>query len=422
MNHAMDRPLITPWWRRKKGVYLVIIACSLILLILSLVAVLGTAEKSIRIALSRVTVATVEQGVFHDYISLRGTVIPRDTLYLDALEGGRIEKVFAQAGDKVLLGQPLVALGNTTLELDVLDREGRLVQSITQLQAYETQLEQNRVANLKTVADIDYEIVRLRRAHDRREILIADKLVSQESVDALRDELDRAIKLRPMQIESNQRQEQLRQQQLPQIHAQMTKLQQDLQITHSKLDNLVVRAPAAGVLTAMDLKVGEYRNRGERFAEITPDTGFKLTASVDEYYLGRVHVGQIANIDWINKNWALKVARVYPQVKNGTFVVDLSFEAVMPDDLLPGQTLQGRLSLGGDTPGLVMPVGEFVERSGGEWLFVVDPTGEVAHKRRIKIGRRNVEQVEVLNGIKPGERVIISDYTGLESIDRIDLK
>ncbi|HEX2585309.1 MAG TPA: HlyD family efflux transporter periplasmic adaptor subunit [Steroidobacteraceae bacterium] len=418
----MDRPIFIPWWRRNQSMYLIISICAALLLIASISTLFGKRERNIRLALNSTTIASVEQGLFHDFISLRGGVVPRDTIYLDALEGGRVEKVFAQAGDTVVLGQPLVSLSNTALELDVLDREGRLVQSITQLQAYETQLEQNRVANQKTLADIDFEITRLQRALNRRESLLTDKLVSQESVDSLRDELDRAQKLKPMQIESNERQERLRQQQLPQNHAQAAKLQQDLLITHSKLDNLIVRAPATGVLTSMELKVGENRNRGERFGEITPDTGFKLMVSIDEYYLGRVHAGQHANIEWENKDWALKVTRVYPQVKNGTFVVDLSFDGTTPNHLLPGQTLQGRLSLGSDTPALVLPAGAFLERTGGDWIFILDSNGKAAHRRQIRIGRRNAEQIEILSGINPGERAMISDYTGLEKIERVDFK
>jgi HlyD family secretion protein len=420
--HVMDRAIATVWWRRKLWRQLLIAVGAVCLLAVAARLLLGSAERSVRMVKVNVTIAAAENGVYHDFIPLRGAVVPHDTIYLDALEGGRVEKILAQAGDTVMQGQALVNLSNTTLELDVLDREGRLVQSITQSQAFETQLEQNRVANQKALADIEYEIVRLKRALERRETLVAQQLVSAESRDMLRDELDRSLKMLPMQRDSNARQETLRQKQLPQIQAQIAKLQEDLGVTHSKLDNLTVRAPATGVLTAMDLKVGENRNRGERFAEITPDTGVKLSASVDEFYLGRVHVGQVANIERADKSWPLKVARVYPQVKSGTFAVDLSFENGTPAELLPGQTLQGRLSLGEDVAGIVLPAGAWLERTGGDWLFVVDASGASAQPRRIKVGRRNAEQVEILSGLNAGEQAIVSDYTGLERVDRVDLK
>jgi HlyD family secretion protein len=359
--------------------------------------------------------------MFHDFMPLRAKVVALNTVYMDALEGGRVDRVLAQAGDTVTVGQPLVELSNTELELDVLDREGRLIESITQLQSYETQLEQNRVTNQKALAQIDYDIIRLRRSLSRRKPLLAQSVVPVEVTDTLQDELDHDLKVQPMQEESNRKQEELRLRQLPQIQSQIEKLQQDLKITHGKLDNLTVRAPVSGRLTAMDLKVGENRNRGDRFAEITPDTGYKLSATVDEYYLGRVHNNQAAIVEIDGKARPLKVARVYPLVKDGVFTLDLSFEGSAPQDLLPGEALQGKLELGIDAPATILPAGAFLDRTGGDWIFVLDKSGRSASRRSIKSGRRNTEQVEVLSGLNVGERAIISGYTGLEHIDRIDL-
>jgi HlyD family secretion protein len=418
----MDRPIRLPWWRRKLWLQGGIAAMVAVLLIATGALFLGTSERAIRVAAAGVTVARASQDTFHDFIPLRGKVVPMNTVYLDALEGGRVDRIHVQAGDTVTEGQPLVELSNTELELDVLDREGRLVESITQLQAYETQLEQNRVANQKALAQIDYNVARLQRSVIRRNILVADDAEPVEVKDQVQDELDYDVKVRPMQDESNRKQEQLRVQQLPQIHSQLVKLQQDLKITHGKLENLTVRAPVTGRLTAMDLKVGENRNRGERFGEITPETGDKLAAEVDEYYLGRVQNGQIAKIEIGDRTRALKVVRVYPKVTNGTFTVDLAFEDVTPAGLLPGQALQGKLALGADRTAVILPAGAFLERTGGDWIFVLAKDGKSALRRTLRIGRRNDEQVEVLSGLAVGEQAIISDYTGLERIDRIDLK
>ncbi|HEV2703075.1 MAG TPA: efflux RND transporter periplasmic adaptor subunit [Steroidobacteraceae bacterium] len=422
LHSGMDRPRSRAWWQLKLWQQLLAGVVALVLVILAAVLLLGPAQRSVSIPVGSLSIAAVQRGVYHDIIPLTGEVVPHDTVYLDAVEGGRIEHILVQAGDTVTAGQPLVTLSNTALELDVLDREGRLVQSITESQSYQTQLEQNRVANQKALAQIDYDIVRLRRAQERREGLVAQHLVSAESQDQIKDELDNALRQRPMQEESNRRQEDLRQKQLPQLQAQISKLQQDLVVTHSKLADLTVRAPVSGLVTSMDLTVGESRNLGDRLGEITPATGYKLSATVDEYYLARVRPGQAASIQIDDKSWPLKVARVYPQVKSGGFVVDLAFTGATPPGLLRGQTLQGRLSLGADAPGLVLPAGAFLERSGGDWAFVLQADGHSAQRRRIKIGRRNAEQVEILSGLAAGERVITSDYTGLERIDRIDLK
>jgi HlyD family secretion protein len=380
----------------------------------------GLGQSSLRVPAASVTIDTVQRGVFHDFTPLNGKVTPHDTIDLDALEGGQVARVMAQAGDMVVVDQPLVAFRNTQLELDVLDREGRLIESITELQTYEKQLEDTRLANQKALAEIDYNIERLSRAGERRTGLEGLGVVSTESVDQIRDELAYDRRLKPLQSQSNARQDALRVRQLPQIHAQLISLRQSLAITKSKLDNLIVKAPVAGRLTDFNLNIGQNFNRGDRLGEIVPNTGFKIAANVDEYYLGRVRDGQIGDVQIDDKNWKLRVSRVYPQVKDGTFVVDLAFDGPTPGGLLPGETVTGRLSLGGDRPALVLPAGPFLEQSGGDWVMVM--TGEHrAARRRIKIGRRSAEQVEVLSGLTAGERVITSDYTAFEKIERVDL-
>ncbi len=392
------------------------------LVLAALAVVFSNTERTVRLAEKDVTLATVERGAFHDLIPLRGTVVALSTVYVDALEGGRVQRVLAQAGDFVTAGQPLVDLTNTALELDVLDREGRLIESITELQTYQTQLEQNRVTNQKALAQIDYNIITARRALDRRKALLAENSVAVETVDQLQDQLDYDVKVRPMQEASNRTQEQLRLNQLPQIHRQLQALEQDVKVTHGTLDDLVVRAPVSGRLTAMDLKVGQSLDRNGRVAVITPGAGYKLSAPIDEYYLGRVQKGQLGDIEVGDRTWPLQVTRVYPQVTDGTFTIDLSFNGNAPAGLLPGQNLPGKLTLGADQTAMILPAGAFLERTGGDWIFVLTNSRGAARRRPIKIGRRNAEQVEVLSGLAPGDRVIISDYSGLDRIDRIDLR
>jgi HlyD family secretion protein len=359
--------------------------------------------------------------VFHDFVILRAKVAPKDVVFLDALEGGQVEQVLAQAGDFVAAGQPLVKFRNTQLELEVLDREGRLSESITQLQAYEKQLEDARVANEKAAAQIDYDIVRLSRDAQRTDALIAKGFVPRQQFDQVHDQLDYSRRLQPLQADTNRKQEALRLRQLPQLRAELANLQQSLAVARSKLDSLVLRAPVAGKLADMHLNVGEMRNRGERLGQIVPDSGYKIEARVDEYYLDRVRPGQTGEVDISGRAWPLRVTRVDPQVKDATFLVELAFVGAMPSDVTSGQALDGRLTLGGDRPGLILPAGAFLEKSGGDWVMVVDGAGRHAEKRRVRLGRRSAEQVEVLSGLKPGERVITSDYTGFEKIERVTL-
>jgi HlyD family secretion protein len=417
MDRQIERP---PWWRKR-----VIVAAGATVAALALTGlgamVVADAKSSVRLPIQNVTLGTVTRGVFHDFVVLRATAQPKDVIYLDALEGGQVQAVLAQAGDVVAEGQPLLRFRNTELELEVLDREGRLVESITQLQSYEKQLEDARVANEKAAAQIAYDITRLQRTAERRDALAAKGFVTKDLYEQVHDELDHNRKLLPLQTTSNAEQEVLRRRQIPQIHSELTTLQESLAVTRSKLDSLTVRAPVAGRLTDMDIKVGEIRNRGQRLGQIVADTGFKLQAQIDEYYLDRVRAGQTGVVTIENRDVAVRVTRVDPQVKNATFQVDLAFDGAMPRGLLPGQALEGRLTLGGDRPALVLPSGGFLERTGGDWAMVASADGGHADRRRIKIGRRSAEQVEVLAGLKAGERVITSDYTGLEKVDRVIL-
>jgi HlyD family secretion protein len=381
----------------------------------------GATQRAVRVPAATVTIDTVQKGVFHDLTPLRGKVVPHDIIYLDAQEGGQVQRVMARGGDMVVAGQPLIAFRNTELELDVLDREGRLVESITQLQSYEKQLEDGRLANERAAADIDYNIIRLTRAAERRRELSADGTIPVETSDQLRDELEYDKRLRPLQARNNANEEALRLRQLPAIRAEMVSLRQSLAITHGKLDNLVVKAPVTGQLADLVQNVGENHNRGDRLGEIVPNTGFKVTATIDEYYLGRVRVGQSAEADIDGRTWKLHAERVYPEVKDGVFTVDLAFDGPTPSGLRPGEAVEGKLSLGGDRAGLILPAGAFLERSGGDWVMVVSPGGDHAERRRIRIGGRNAEQVEVLGGLGPGDRVITSDYTGFEKVDRVNL-
>lgn len=422
----MDREITRPRWHWSKWPLPMRVGASAGLaaglVLLAAAVMFGNGERTVRLAATSVTIATVTRSAFHDLIPLRGTVDALTTVYVDAPEGGRVQRVLAQAGDSVVAGQPLVDLTNTELELDVLDREGRLIESITQLQAYQTQLEQNRVANRKALAQIDYDIINTRRMLDRRRALLAQNLVPVEAVDQLQDELNYDLELRPMQQQSNRTQEELRLRQLPQIGRQIRTLEQDVKVTHGTLDDLIVRAPVSGRLTAMDLKVGQTLGPDGRVAVITPGTGYKLSAAVDEYYLGRVQVGQVGEVEVGDGTWPLRVIRVYPQVTDGTFAVDLAFSGSEPPGLLPGRNLEGKLTLGADRMATVLPAGAFLQVTGGDWVFVLSKDGRSARRRRIKIGRRSAEQVEVLSGLAPGERVIVSDYAGLERIDRIELR
>ncbi len=416
----MDEQLRRPWVRRHAATLAKVIGV-LALVAIGVVAARHGAVVSLSVPRGQVTIDTVRRGVFHDLTSLQGEIAPHDIIYLDALEGGRVEEVMVQSGDHVSARQPLVRFGNTQLELDILSQEGRLIESITQLQTYQQQLEQQRSDNERAMAQIAYDLTRLQRAVDRRKPLASRGFIAGETMDQLEDELRSDQRQRDIQESRSRRQETLRVRQQPQIEAQLATLQKSLAITRAKLDDLTVRAPVAGQLTAFDLQIGEARNRSDRLGAVILDTGFRIAASIDEYYLGRVRVGQAASAQIDGRGAAMQVTRIYPQVKDGTFKADLEFTGAQPSGLVVGQAVRGTLTLGADKPGLILPAGAFLEASGGNWVFVLDASGNRAVRRPVRIGRRNADQVELLSGLAPGERVITSSYAGWDRIERIDL-
>lgn len=422
---GMDRGIPhRPWSPARWPIALrvVIPVAGAVLLVLLVVRLLsGSGERTVRLPAAQVTVATVEKGIFHDLIPLRASVVPRETVYVDAIDVGRVDRVLVEPGDMVRAGQPMLELSNTNLALQVIQQESQINQAISELQQNEIALEQNQLANDRALAEIDYNLVRLGRAAGRREELAAKGALSLEQRDVASDELAYYKRLRPIQAESGARQSALRERLLPSIHEQLEILRGNLAVVHDKLNGLVIRAPIAGKVTAIDLKVGEIRSSGQRLAEVTPQTGMKLIADINEFYLTRVRVGQIATITVIGESVPLTIKRVYPQVQNDQFRVDLDFQGASPPTLVEGATTQGRLQLGGDTQGTILTSGPFLERTGGDWIFVLRPGSDTAERRRIKVGRRTSEQAEILAGLRPGERVITSDYTGIEKADRVVL-
>jgi len=381
----------------------------------------GGGGSTLRIPEVQLTLATVQQGIFHDLIALRARVEPRETVYLDAIDGGRVDRVLVEPGDRVQRGQPLLELSNTNLALSVIQQESQLNQAISQLQQNEINLEQNALTNERSLAEIEYHLVTLQRSAERREGLVAGGATSREQRDQITDELAYYKRIHPIQATSSKRQSDLRDRLLPDIHRQLANLRANLDVVQGKLAGLIVRAPVDGRVTALDLKVGEHRNPGERLAEVTPDSGMKLAADIDEFYLARVRAGQAASVEIDGKAVKVNVRRVSPQVRNGQFTIDLDFEGDSPANLVAGETTQGRLQLGGDTPALILSTGPFLERTGGDWVFVLAKDGRSAERRQIKVGRRTMEQLEILGGLATGERVVTSDYTGFDRIDRIVL-
>jgi HlyD family secretion protein len=419
-SHAMDRPIVQPWWS-KKALWRSATALAAVAAMAIWASTLS-GKRTLRIPMTRVMVAEVSNSTFHDFVPLRGLVVPRDVIYLDVQEGGRVERVLVRAGDEVFEGQELVEFTNTNLQLEVIRGEVSLIEQINGLRNTEMSLQESHVAAEQRLEDVNYHLLTLGRQADRQNFYFAKGVTTAEDRDKVLDELAYYRKLKPAIAEQNEQQNAFRLRRIPELHATIKKLDEDLAITRSKLQNLMVRAPKAGRLTDLgDIQIGQNMLRGQHLAVITLDTGFRVSAEVDEFYLSRVKAGQKATLETPGGQKVLTVKRTYPQVKEGRFKVDLDFEGAAPLGLLAGQALQGKLQLGDDHRAIIIPSGAFLDVTGGDWIFVLEADGKSADHRRIRVGRRNAEQLEVLDGLHPGDRVIVSDYRGLVNMDRISL-
>ena len=376
--------------------------------------------RSLSIDSQRITVSAVSVGTFEDFIPLRGRLVPRSTVYLDAIEGGRVEEILVEDGALVERGEPIAVLSNTNLQLEVLGREAAVTEQLNNMRTIELQLEQNRLAHKRNLVEIDYQIIRLTRAIERQRELAAKELVSQSTIDELEDELTYFRNRREVTLESQVTDARMQEQQLQQLREAGDQLQAGLGFARKNLEDLSVRAPLPGKLSGFNIEIGQSIERGGRLGQIDDPDGYKLNVKIDEYYLGCVDLEQEAIADHNGRDIGLRVSKIYPQVNEGQFEVDMTL-AEEPAGLRRGQTLQLRLTLGDNSDAVLIPNGSFYQETGGSWIFVVSPDGTEAVKRTVRLGRRNTDFIEVLDGLEPGEEVITSPYTSFTEMDRLTL-
>jgi HlyD family secretion protein len=370
---------------------------------------------------NRLTISTVQTGRFEDFIPLRAKVTPLLTVYIDSIEGGRVDKVLVEDGTDVVAGQPIAMLSNAELQLSTLARQTEVEQQINNMRSQELALSQTRLANERAILDAQLALTTARRQYEREAPLAAKGYVSgkqfNDTADNYQYQQRRLAVLRRNQASD----ERLQSGQLDQQKASMKSMSAGLGIARTNLDALNLKAPVTGKLSGFSIQIGQSLQRGERIGQIDSPGRNKLQAGVDEFYLGRVQVNQSASVDWNGKTFRARVMKIYPQVQNGQFQVDLQFLGDEPQGVQRGQTLQAKLTLGDPAPAKLIPNGAFYNESGGAYVFVVSPDGGTAVKRQVRLGRRNPDFIEVLDGLDAGERVITSPYTGFADKDRLDL-
>jgi HlyD family secretion protein len=383
---------------------------------------MAPSASSQTVAADRVTISTVEKGRFDDFLPLRARVTPLVTVYLDAVEGGRVEQVLVEDGAMVQQGQLLAVLSNSDLQLNLLARQTEVIQQINSMRSQELALSQTRLQNERALIEAELVTNKAKRQYEMQRPLAEKGFVPGKIVRDSQDDYQSSQRRSQILRRTQATDERLQSSQLAQLRASAASLNKSLDIARASLDALNIRAPVAGQITAFSIQVGQSMNRGERLGQIDSAGRSKLMAQVDEFYLGRVATGQIATAEWSGTTYRMKVAKIYPQVRNGTFEVDLHFVGQEPDDIQRGQTLQTKLTLGDPTPALLIPNGAFYNETGGAWVFVVTPDGSEAVKRQVRLGRRNADHIEVLEGLEPGEKVLTSPYTGFADKDRLDLE
>lgn len=370
---------------------------------------------------NRLTISTVQTGRFEDFIPLRAKVTPLLTVYIDSIEGGRVDKVLVEDGADVVAGQPIAMLSNAELQLSTLARQTEVEQQINNMRSQELALSQTRLANERAILDAQLALTTARRQYEREAPLAAKGYVSGKQFNDTADNYQYQQRRLAVLQRSQASDERLQSGQLDQQKASMKSMSAGLGIARTNLDALNLKAPVTGKLSGFSIQIGQSLQRGERIGQIDSPGRNKLQAGVDEFYLGRVQVGQSASVDWNGKTFRARVMKIYPQVQNGQFQVDLQFLGDEPQGVQRGQTLQAKLTLGDPAPAKLIPNGAFYNESGGAYVFVVAPDGNSAVKRQVRLGRRNPDFIEVLDGLDAGERVITSPYTGFADKDRLDL-
>lgn len=377
--------------------------------------------RSFKVAESRVVISSVTTGTFEDFIPVRGRVTPLKTVFLDAVEGGRVERILVEDGTLLKKGDLIVELSNANLQESFTANETRVTEQLNNMRSQELQLEQNRLGHKRNLVDFNYEIKRLTRLVERERELVKTSAIPQSKLDDTEDLLEYNINRRDLTLESQATDARLQESQLTFLREAAARLEESLVVARRNLDALNVRAPVDGKLSGFNVEIGQSIPRGERLGQIDDPLNYKLTANIDEFYLGRVDIGQAATFERGGNSYQMKIAKIYPQVANGQFEVDFVFDGDQPEGIRRGQTLQTKLTLGDSTKATLIPNGAFFQDTGGNWIFVVTADGGEAVKRNVRLGRRNSRYVEVLEGLEVGERVVTSPYTSFVDMDRLKL-
>ncbi|MEN8224304.1 MAG: HlyD family efflux transporter periplasmic adaptor subunit [Bacteroidota bacterium] len=413
----MDRPIKKKKWTAKR--ILSIGAAGIFLFFLIYLLFIRDKQSRLYVNKDQLSIAMVMEDKFQEFIPTDGIVFPRNTVFIDAVQGGIVESVYVEDGAILTKGDPILKLMNANMELSTMEQETRMLDAINNLQNTKIQLEQSRFNREKEIASLEYQLQQAEMDYKRKKQLFENEviaLIDWEDAERTYSGLKRQLELSE---ELQKLDSVFAYSQIAQINQSIRRMGNNLELLRKTVENLNIKAPADGKLSSFSAEIGEIKQAGEHLGQIDMMDGYKLKARIDERYISRVFVGQEAEFDFTKQTYKLHISKIYTNVSNGTFEVDLLFDGPSPEAIKRGQTVQLRVIFSGATDAIIVKRGGFFQETGGNWIYVVDPSGDFAEKREISIGRQNTRYYEVKGGLDPGEKVIVSSYKSFGGKDKL---
>ena len=417
---GMDRKIERKGGFTRKNILYGVIA----LLVLSMIGIIVFGDKSSKynVDLSRLTIDEVTQDAFQDYITEQGIVEPIRTIYLDAVEGGRVEEILIDEGNMVKKGDVILRLSNNTLLLEITNNEAQVVRAVNELRTARLSMDQQKLMNKQQIIELTRQVKQEKRTFENNKELFASNHISREEYERS-GEAYRASNQKLELVKENYRNDSLyRSIQISSLESSVKSMEKSMGIIRKRLENLNFKAPVDGELATLTPEIGQVITYGTRVGTINILDSYKLRVEIDEHYIARIQAGLTGECDFANKSYPAEIVKIYPEVQNGRFAVDMEFTDSIPEQIRIGQASRIRLQLGESRKGLLLSKGGFYNKTGGQWVFVVDPSGDFAVKRDISIGRQNPRYYEVLDGLEAGEKVITSSYQNFADHDKLILK
>lgn len=413
----MDRPIQKKKWTVKR--LLTIGAVAIFVFFLIYLLFLRDKQSRLYVNQDQLSIAIVKEDKFQEFIPTDGVVFPKNTVYIDAVTGGIVESVHVEDGAILKKGEPILKLMNANMELSTMEQETRMLDAINNLQNTKIQLEQSRFVREKEIANLKYSVQQAEIDYNRKKKLIENQVIAQiEWEDAERTYIGLKRQLE-LTRELQKLDSVFAYSQIAQINQSIKRMGNNLELLRKTIENLNIKAPADGKLSSFSAEIGEIKQVGEHLGQIDMMDGYKLKARIDERYISRVFEGQEAEFDLTRQTYNLYINKIYTDVSNGTFEVDLLFDGPTPESIKRGQTVQLRVIFSSAADAIIVKRGGFFQETGGNWIYVVDPSGDFAEKREISIGRQNTRYYEVKGGLDPGEKVIVSSYKSFGNKDKL---